>query len=625
MKISNKIPKNVYVFIPGIILLIFSHTLFFIQNYDAIVNKISIGDVDGYWHLLRVEKIHDGHDLHELSLSRSNAPYGEKLHWTKAFDILLLSGAYILSFLMPFEEALYWFGNFVNPLMHLITFFLIANISKTFFKVEDISLLSILLPFQLVTTRYFRMGNYDHHGFILLLFTIFLVTSLKAIQYEKAYVWSLLSGFIASICIWAGIESIFYVALLTAFMGLTWIIYDSNYCKNNLLMFSSMFVTSAVILIFELPIDKIFSIHFDRISFVHLFLWGLLLTFWLFVSMLKHTKHITNNISKRIVISCLGIFFCSIVMYTVFPKFFYGPEIGIDPLLKKIYMDHTTEFAPLFTKHETLFGYLNLSWLLGFLALLMCMYIIKHKQEKEKLLWSLIGLLLFAYGCISLYHARWLSYFQLLSIIPMTVILGKITTWETLRFKSSVRPIIIVATILSFCLAPFTISQVLGKSTKPPLLRQSKFLNQLCIFLNEAKIFDNKKYRILTSIYIGPLILYKTKHEVIGTPAHRNEKGILDTYKIMNSEDEEIARGIIQKRDIDFILVGPPEYGLYDYLIPEGKKEGKFYHRLWYGPLPDWLEQIPITTELNNKIKAFRINKHKKSMTSYAVKIESTK
>jgi hypothetical protein len=341
--------------------------------------------------------------------------------------------------------------------------------------------------------------------------------------------------------------------------------------------------------------------------------------------LLKHFKNITNNLSKRVVISCLGIFYCTIVIYTVFPKFFYGPEVGIDPLLKRIYMDHTTEFASLFTNSEKLFNYPNLSWLFGFSALLMCAYIIKHKQGAGKLLWSLIGLLLLAYGSISLYQIRWLSYFQLLSIIPMSVILGRITKWEMQNFKPSVNPLIIVGTILTFCLAPFTISQVLGKNTKPSLLRQPKFLNQLCIFLNEAKIFDNKKYRILTSIYIGPLILYKTKHEVIGTPAHRNEKGILDTYKIMNSENEEIARGIIQKRDIDIILVGPPEFGLYDYLIPEGKQKGKFYHRLWYGPLPDWLEQIPIKTELNNKIKIFRVNKDKMSMEAYSAKIENTK
>ncbi|MGD2097810.1 MAG: hypothetical protein PVG35_09530 [Desulfobacterales bacterium] len=625
MEISNKILKNVYVFIPGIILLIFSHTLFFIQNYDAIVNKISIGDVDGYWHLMRVEKIHDEHNWNDLSLSRSNAPYGENLHWTKAFDILLFSGAYTLSVFMPFEEALYWFGNFINPLMHFITFFLIVYISKTFLKVEDISLLSILLPFQLVTTRYFRMGNYDHHGFILLLFTIFLVTSLKAIQHQKAYVWSLLCGFIASLCIWAGIESLFYVVLLTAFMGLIWIIYDSNYSKNNFLMSLSLFVTSAVILIIELPIDKLFSIHFDRISIVHLFLWGLLLTFWLFVNILKHFKNITKNLSQKIVISGLGFFFCSIVMVNVFPEFFYGPEVGIDPLLKKIYMDHTTEFAPLFTDYEKLFDYLNLSWLFGFISLLMCVYIIKHKQRAEKLSWSIIGTLLLAYGSISLYQARWLSYFQLLSIIPMSLILHKITKWEELNFKPNLRKLIMVSTILAFCLAPITISLVLGKNTKPPLLRQSTFLNQLCIFLNEADIFNNKEYRILTSIYIGPLILYKTKHEVIGTPAHRNEKGILDTYNIMNSEDEEVAQYIIQKRDIDVILVGLPEYGLHDYLIPEGKQEGKFYHRLWYGPLPAWLEQIPITTELNNKIKIFRVNKDKMSIESYSAKIENTK
>ena len=562
-------------------LIISFHTLFFVNNYDAIFNKISVGDVDGYWHLMRVEKMHDTPNWYDLSLSRSNAPYGENIHWTKAFDVLLYSGAYTLSFFMTFEEAVYWFGNFINPLMHLITLFLIVFISKTLLKVDNTCLLSILFPFQFVTMRYFSIGTYDHHGLMLLLFTIYLVLMLLVFKYEKAYVLSLLCGFIASICIWAGIEGLFFVILSLSFMGLAWIIYDSNYSISNLLISLSLFLTCAIALIIEKPIQEIYFIQFDQISIVHLFLWGFVLTFWLFVNILKRCTNITNNISKRIVIACLGIFSCIITMHKVFPKFFYGPEVNIDPLLKKIYMDNTSEFSPLFTNFENLFSYLNLSWLFGFIALLICIYIIKHKQQIEKFLWSFVGLLLLAYGSISLYQTRWLSYFQLLSIIPMSLLLNEILKWENLNFKPIIRPLMIVPTILIFCLAPFSISQVMGKNTiknsKPILLQQPEFLNNLCIFLNNEEIFGTKKYRVLTSIYIGPLILYKTKHEVIGTPAHRNENGIMDTFKIMNSEDEEVARYIIKKRGIDVILIGPPEYGMYDYLIPEGKQEGKFY------------------------------------------------
>ena len=122
---------------------------------------------------MRVEKMHDTPNWYDLSLSRSNAPYGENIHWTKAFDVLLYSGAYTLSFFMTFEEAVYWFGKFINPLMHLITLFLIVFISKTLLKVDNTCLLSILFPFQFVTMRYFSICTYDHHGLMLFLFTIY--------------------------------------------------------------------------------------------------------------------------------------------------------------------------------------------------------------------------------------------------------------------------------------------------------------------------------------------------------------------------------------------------------------------------------------------------------------------
>jgi hypothetical protein len=554
---------------------------------------------------MRVEKIYDTQAWDDLSLSRSNAPYGEKLHWTRASDILLYFGAYILSHFISFKEALYWFGAFINPLFHLIILFLIIFICKNLLKLSEAWILSILFPFQLITTRYFCVGIYDHHGFILLLFTIYLILLLSTIKYSDKKIFSVLCGFMAAICIWVSVESIFFIILSISFIGFAWIIYDSNYTINNLLMALCLFLTSAITLLIEKPIEEIFLIHYDQISIVHTLLWGLVLTFWLFVTILER-NNMSKTIVKRIVISCSGIFFCITSMAIFFPNFLYGPEVNIDPLVKKIYMDNIREFSHLFANPDKLLNYITIIWFLGIISLLLCIYIIYHKHGYEKFLWSFVGFLLISFGSISVYQVRWMGYFQLLSIIPITFLFSKLFELGNVNLRPYIRPFIIVPTILWFIMGPILISQ---NKKETHLLAQSDFLNNLCIFLNNKQTFDREKVRILTSIYIGPLILYKTKHEVIGTPNHRNEKGIIDTFKIMNSEDENEAKSIINQRDIDIILIGRPEKGLSDYLIPDAKKEGKFYHRLWYGPIPEWTERVAVTEKLNNKIKIFRIKK----------------
>ena len=51
-------------------------------------------------------------------------------------------------------------------------------------------------------------------------------------------------------------------------------------------------------------------------------------------------------------------------------------------------------------------------------------------------------------------------------------------------------------------------------------------------------------------------ILYRTMHEVIGTPYHRNSPGILDTYGTMTAETDEQAFEIMCKQmsEIDLLI-----------------------------------------------------------------------
>lgn len=153
---------------------------------------------------------------------------------------------------------------------------------------------------------------------------------------------------------------------------------------------------------------------------------------------------------------------------------------------------------------------------------------------------------------------------------------------------------------------------MLFKSKRPEyLLRDKKFLAQTCQYLNEDTLFVKKPQRILTSIYLGPLLFYKTPHEVIGTPSHRNVSGILDTYHFMNARSEKDAYVIIKKRNIRVIMIGRPKYGIGDYFVDFNKKFKKsgdiFHHQLWNGNIPVWLQKYPVPKSLEGKIKIFKV------------------
>ena len=74
---------------------------------ESPVKKGELADSDCYMHLIRVSDLYDTGRWYDPVLIRSNTPYGEKLHWSRPFDVLLLLGAVPISLLTDFESALF--------------------------------------------------------------------------------------------------------------------------------------------------------------------------------------------------------------------------------------------------------------------------------------------------------------------------------------------------------------------------------------------------------------------------------------------------------------------------------------------------------------------------------------
>ena len=81
---------------------------------------------DSYMRLLRVTQLFETGDWFNITIPHTNAPYGEELHWTRPFDVLLLAGALVLEPFLGFERALYWWGSLSAPLLHVATALVLA-------------------------------------------------------------------------------------------------------------------------------------------------------------------------------------------------------------------------------------------------------------------------------------------------------------------------------------------------------------------------------------------------------------------------------------------------------------------------------------------------------------------
>ena len=62
-------------------------------------------DPDSFMRLVRVTQLHETGAWYDTSVPRINAPYGDVLHWTRPFDVLLLVGAWALTPFLGFNRA----------------------------------------------------------------------------------------------------------------------------------------------------------------------------------------------------------------------------------------------------------------------------------------------------------------------------------------------------------------------------------------------------------------------------------------------------------------------------------------------------------------------------------------
>jgi asparagine N-glycosylation enzyme membrane subunit Stt3 len=594
-----------------IMVILLFHITIFITNYESIINQISIRDFDGYWHLLRVESLYKTGNVFDTVLSRSNAPYGESIHWTRAFDLILYAGAYAGSFFVDFKTALLLWSIIVNPVLHILTFLVLFWGFRELVGDAIASIFGIIFPFQPYLTFIFDIGVPDHHGAVIFVFSLFIALVIKSLLRENWKVYSV-CGIVGGISIWFSIENMAVILIALFVFGLQWVLEGKNYQNNNLLF--SFFLLSATLLsmLIDTKFNELLNIEYDRRSIVHVFLWLITAIFWLIVVFLSKYSKFFEKRTARIITAVIGAFACIFLMNRLFPLFYKNPLSDIDPAIKLLYLKETPEFSGLFSGRGTISQSAVAYWVITLFGIPISIYLTIHNYSKKRYAWIFLVFLVITFIILSAFTFRMITYSILCSLIPISYAIYQlyILVSQKIRYPYNVmfRTFFIVVCCFSFLILP---SLVFPSKKNIMLLYNRYFLSSVCQYLNEDPFFADKPQRILTSIYWGTLLLYKTQHEVIGTPSHRNVSGILDTYYVMNALNEEDAHKIICRRGIKVLVIGKIQNGIGDFFIQDIQSKNKsdqiFHHQLWNGSIPPWLQTYGVPKNLEGKIKVFRV------------------
>jgi hypothetical protein len=279
-----------------------------------------------------------------------------------------------------------------------------------------------------------------------------------------------------------------------------------------------------------------------------------------------------------------------------FPSFFRGPYAGVEPDVIAIWLKQVNEVQPLLSFDRQ--GSANIVLLLGH-TLLTIPYLLILLVKRVKIpdyWWTFIyGSIMFS--ILALYQSRWAAYAEIISIIPTVLLLSCVLQRMQKVQQAELLIVLRVLVITFFCLAPI----VIGTALLPERSSEPKTITKAVDFLNQL----DRTSTILTDNDFGPEILYRTRHQVIATPYHRNGAGIMFGYHVMTAETDQEAFELLRMRKVDYILLYPESSEKVIYL--NTKSQDTFYRRLLAGQYPLWLRPLILPPELAGEIIIYKV------------------
>jgi hypothetical protein len=581
---------------------------FFAYYYGITLEHGTLVDPDGYMRLNRVLDLYNSGNWYNAVISRSNAPYGETSHWTRPLDVLLLAGARLFTPLADFKTALFWWGAMISPVMYVLSLIALVWAVKPLVSQPGRGYLGILFLAQPMILTYCWVGRPDHHSLLIFCLCLSLGLGLRLLQPGSSLRVCYAAGAMNAFSMWISVESLTVVLVYGLVLSLVWLWKDGDFSLTNLHFWMGLTAGTGLALIIEHPYYEWASTVYDSLSIMHVAIWGIITAFWLLYAVLRYYFPEIRKPSSRIATALGGLIIISGSICILFPKFFQGPCVDVDPKIALIWLSEVLEVQPLLPpQKDWLF---NLTWYLGgaLLALPAACYFFWQERRKEFQRWMLVLLGLLVFLPLALYQNRWATYAEVFILVALSELVSRILKRQASLiaepWRRTVRFLTVLAVITIFSLAPLILDSV-SKVDNSNAAKRKISLGPICQYLQERGGWYQQPKRILTHIDFGPEILYRTRYEVIATPYIRNTSGIWDSYRIMTVVDDLEAHRLIQKRGINLILLCPESRD--SYIYANSTPGTTFHQRLTQGKLPGWLRPVSLPPNLSLSFQLFEV------------------
>jgi hypothetical protein len=569
--------------------------------------------VDGFMRHIWVAQLYDGGGWYNNIITDLSAPVGGSLHWTHPLDILIIIGAQPLELFMETPEALFWSGAFVCPLLLLGCLFGIAWSVTPLVGRSRWLPACIMALFQVGIFNYASLGRADHHTLLLFFQVILVGAIIRVIVGRSARQAAIIAGLAGACGLWVSPEMA--LGLVPCVMILTWLwLRQPEKWLPHLSTFSiSLLCATALVIPMEYPPSRWFETVYDKISFPYILLLASFALFWIACRMVPS---LFNTSIKRYVL--LGIWTAASLGFIFWhsPGIIFASLSQVDPRIVDIWLNDVGEMLSLWPTGIWELGMMIIMLGLGFIAL----PIILHRlfTRRDDPLWNVYLFLAIGSGislAISLQHARFAAlaelFFVMALVMPVDDWLKKLAEYRTGLIGFMEGALIVV----TFSFVGVALGTPLAQSQQQVRAEAKLFgmdnqceVKEFMRYLDsDARWPQDQKLIVGAHVVIGLKVVYHTRHQVVGTPYHRNGDAIFDTITLMNTPDPAVAKDIVRKRQMDMVVIC-------DRRFVEGRKANPnapkhFFSDLAAERIPPWLTPLDLSHIPDTGIRAFIVDK----------------
>lgn len=538
-------------------------------------------DIDGYTRLVRARDLHATGAWLDPVEHRANAPFGVASHWTRPLDALLLGGAALLTPALGFERALYWTGVAISPLLYLLTAAVLAWAARPLLSPAARLLMLLAFPLQLVMLLDSAPGMADHHALLLLVLAAALGLLLRTAQAPApgdgpCRATAAACGACFALGLWISTEFFPLALLAGAALGLGWILHGGGRAARNAWQAAGLAAGAVVALLVERGLAALRELESDRLSLLHVLPCIALALFWAAAASPRAAPLVATR-TRRAVAAAIAALPVAALLAWVVRVALAEAALDTDPHVSPFF--DTPGLRPLLPTD----GATTAAFLLELGAALVAVpwLLVRLRREggrPEGECWLAFAALGLGQLVGALRLGRLAGGAELLLLVPLGALAAQALAPLAARPPGARRVLSGAARTAAILLGPLAVGAALVALSPPEPDINAFRPSDLRPLYPVLDALGEGPLTILSLPGDAPEILYRTRHRTVAYPQHRGLESIRDCLIVYETDDEELARRIVEARQVDLIVVPAAAGGV--------------LARCAAGACPPWLRQI---------------------------------